>query len=260
MPRLSLRKQTYKVSFLTIKSNGTYILDKREFGSRLRKIIGFKPGNLRLYEIAFIHRSASYTLPDGKKVNNERLEYLGDAILDAILSDFLFDKFPDAAEGFLTKIRSRIVNREVLNQLAVSMGINTLLVSNVSSSHTTKNLFGDAFEALIGAVFLDKGFRKTKKLFIKKVLNKYLDLNQIVNTDNDYKSLVFEWVQKNKLNLIFTYIEEYDPDLKKPVFTTTLYVNRQEFGKGQGASKKEAEQEAATMAWKRVSDISGRIL
>jgi ribonuclease-3 len=245
------------VSSLKDRFNGTYILNKREFGSRLRKILGFKPGNLRLYEIAFIHRSASYTLPDGMKINNERLEYLGDAILDAILSDFLFEKFPDASEGFLTKIRSRIVNRDVLNQLALSMEIDKLLVSNVSSSHPVKNLFGDALEALIGSVFLDKGFKKTKKLFLKKVFNKYLDLNRIVRTDNDFKSLVFEWAQKNKANLIFTYSEEYDSDLKKPIFTTILSINREEFGKGQGASKKEAEQEASTMALKRIRDIYG---
>jgi ribonuclease-3 len=171
---------------LSRKSNGTYFLDKREFVSRLKKIIGFRPGNLRLYEIAFIHRSASFTMPDGKKVNNERLEYLGDAILDAILSDYLFEKFPEASEGFMTKIRARIVNREILNHLSVSMGIDKIVVSNISANHSTKNLFGDAFEALLGAVFLDKGFKKTKKLFIKKVLNKYLDLNQIVNTDTDY--------------------------------------------------------------------------
>jgi len=171
--------------------NGTYLLDKREFSSRLKKILGFSPGNLKLYEIAFIHRSATFTLPSGKRVNNERLEYLGDAILDAILSDFLFEKFPDANEGFMTKIRSRIVNRDVLNQLAVSMGINKILISNISSIQPTKNLYGDALEALIGSVFLDKGFKKTKKLFIRKVFNKYLDLNVIVNTDTDYKSLVF---------------------------------------------------------------------
>jgi ribonuclease-3 len=245
------------VSLLNTKLNGTYILDKREFGSRLRKLLGFKPGNLRLYEIAFIHRSATFILPDGKKVNNERLEYLGDAVLDAILSDYLFEKFPDASEGFMTKIRSRIVNHDVLNQLAVSMGINKILLSNVSSSHPVKNLYGDAFEALLGSVFLDKGFKKTKKLFIKNVLNKYLDLNRIVSTDTDYKSLVFEWVQKNKANLIFTYNEEYNPDFKKPVFTTTLFINREEFGKGTGASKKEAEQEASGEAWKRIKDISG---
>lgn len=242
------------MSLFRKRINGTYILDKREFGSRLKKILGFSPGNLKLYEIAFIHRSATFILPDGKKVNNERLEYLGDAVLDAILSDYLFEKFPDANEGFMTKIRSRIVNRDVLNQLAVSMGINNILITNVSSSHPTKNLYGDALEALIGSVFIDKGFKKTKKLFIKNVLNKYLDLNVIINTDTDYKSLVFEWVQKHKSNLIFTYNEEYDFSLKKSVFSTTLIIDKEEMGEGHGASKKEAEQEAANMAWRRLKD------
>ena len=237
--------------------NGTYIINNREFGKRLKELLGFSPGKLRLYEIAFIHRSASFTLPDGKKINNERLEYLGDAVLDAILSDYLFERFPEASEGFMTKIRSRIVNREVLNQLAVSMGINKILVSNVNSAHPTKNLYGDAFEALIGSIFLDKGFKKTKELFIKKVFNKYLDLEQIISTDTDYKSLVFEWVQKHKSTLIFTFNEEYDFNLKKSVFSTSLIIDREEFGKGQGSSKKEAEQEAACQAWTRLKDLSG---
>jgi ribonuclease III len=242
------------VSFFRKKLNGTYLPDKREFNSRLKNILGIKPGNLVLYEIAFIHRSATVTLPDGKKVNNERLEYLGDAVLDAILSDYLFEKFPEANEGFLTKIRSRIVNRDVLNNLALSMGLNKILLSKVNSAHLTKNLYGDALEALIGSVFLDIGFRKTKKIFIKNVLNKYLDLDLIVKTDTDYKSLVFEWVQKNKSNLIFTYNEEYDFVLKKSVFSTTLFIDKQEFGEGHGSSKKEAEQKAASQAWKRLKD------
>jgi ribonuclease III len=245
------------VSLFRKRSNGTYILEKREFSSRLKKILGFKPGNLKLYEIAFIHRSASFTMPDGKKVNNERLEYLGDAVLDAILSDYLFEKFPDATEGFMTKIRSRIVNRDILNQLAVSMGINNILISNISSVQPTRNLYGDALEALIGSVFLDKGFKKTKKLFITNVLNKYLDLEVIIKTDTDYKSLVFEWVQKRKSNLIFTYNEEYDFNLKKSVFSTTLIIDKEELGEGHGASKKEAEQEASSQAWKRLKDNFG---
>jgi ribonuclease-3 len=193
-------------------------------------------------------------MPDGNKVNNERLEYLGDAVLDAVLSDYLFEKFPDATEGFLTKIRSRIVNREVLNQLALSMGIPDILISNISSVQPTKNLYGDALEALIGSVFLDKGFRKTKKLFIKNVLSRYLDLEKIVNTDTDYKSLVFEWVQKHRSNLIFTYNEEYDFNLKKSVFSTTLLIDKVDMGEGHGSSKKEAEQEAAGKAWKKLKD------
>jgi ribonuclease III len=245
------------VSLFGKRINGTLILPKREFSSRLKKILGFKPGNLKLYEIAFIHRSATFTMPDGKKVNNERLEYLGDAVLDAILSDYLFEKFPDATEGFMTKIRSRIVNRDILNQLAISMGIQNILITNISSVQPTKNLYGDALEALIGSVFLDKGFRKTKKLFIRNVLNKYLDLEVIVKTDTDYKSLVFEWVQKHKSNLIFTYNEEYDFNRKKSVFSTILIIDKEEMGEGHGSSKKEAEQEAASQAWSRLKDNFG---
>ncbi len=240
------------MSLFRKRINGTYILNRQEFGSRLKKILGFSPGNLKLYEIAFIHRSASYTLPNGKKVNNERLEYLGDAVLDAILSDYLFEKFPNADEGFLTKIRSRIVNRDILNQLAVSMGINKILISKINSSQPTKNLYGDALEALIGSLFLDKGFKKTKKFFIRHVLKEYLDLNKIINTDTDYKSLVFEWVQKYKSSLVFTYNEEYDSKLKKSVFSTTLIIDKKELGIGHGSSKKEAEQEAASQAWERL--------
>lgn len=244
------------MSLIKRKSTRTYILDKRDFRTRLGKILGFRPENLRLYELAFIHRSASYTLHNGQRINNERLEYLGDAILDAILSDFLFERFPDASEGFMTKIRSRIVNREVLNQLAISMGFDNILVSNVTSLNNTRNLYGDAFEAFIGSVFLDIGFKRTRKLFIKKVLNKYLDIDKIISTDTDYKSLVFEWVQKNKANIIFTYQEEYDFEIKKSIFSTILLINKAEFGRGQGSSKKEAEQEASNMAWQRIKDIS----
>jgi ribonuclease-3 len=237
------------------RNKGTYIVNKKDFSSGLRKIVGFRTLNLRLYEVAFIHRSASFTLPDGQRINNERLEFLGDAVLDMILSDYLFAKFPDASEGFMTKIRSRIVNHEILNQLAVSMGIDKILVSNVNSSNTTMNLHGDALEALIGAVFVDKGYKRTKNVFIRRVFNKYLDLQKIINTDTDYKSLVFEWIQKHKTNLTFEYKEEYDYKLKKSLFSATLLINKEEFGTGQGASKKEAEQEAAGEAWWKLKEI-----
>lgn len=242
------------MSLFRIRINGTYILDEQEFRTRLKKLLGFRPGNLKLYEIAFIHRSATFILPNGKKINNERLEYLGDAVLDAILSDYLFKKLPNANEGFLTKTRSRIVNRDVLNNLALSMGLNNILISNINNGHPTKNLYGNALEALIGSIFLDKGFKKTKKLFIKNVLDKYLDFDLIVKTDTDHKSLVFEWVQKNKSSLIFTYNEEYDFNFKKTVFSTILIIDNKELGSGQGNSKIEAEQEAAKKAWKKLKD------
>ena len=244
------------MSLFSLRNNGTYVVNKQEFASCLRKIIGFRTTNLRIYEAAFIHRSASFTLPDGQRINNERLEFLGDAVLDTILSDYLFEKFPEANEGFMTKIRSRIVNREILNNLAISMGLDKLLVSNVCLNSSTRNLYGDALEALIGALFVDRGFKKTKNLFIKRVFNKYLDLNKIVDTDTDYKSLVFEWIQKHKTNLTFEYKEEYDFKLKKSVFSATLLINNEEVGTGQGASKKEAEQEAAGKAWAKLKEIS----
>ncbi len=244
------------MSLFSLRNNGTYIVNKQEFASRLREIIGFRTTNLRIYEAAFIHRSASFTLPDGQRINNERLEFLGDAVLDTILSDYLFEKFPDANEGFMTKIRSRIVNREILNNLAISMGIDKILVSNVCLNGSTRNLYGDALEALIGALFVDRGFKKTKNLFIKRVFNKYLDLNKIVDTDTDYKSLVFEWIQKHKTNLTFEYKEEYDFKHKKSVFSATLLINKEEVGTGQGASKKEAEQEAAGKALVKLKEIS----
>lgn len=244
------------MSLFPKRNNGSYIPNRQEFASSLRKIIGFRTFNLRIYEVAFIHRSASFSLPDGQRINNERLEFLGDSVLDAILSDYLFEKFPEANEGFMTKIRSRIVNRDILNQLAISMGLDKILVSNVSSSNSTKNLYGDALEALIGALFLDKGFKKTKNLFIKRVFNKYLNLETIVGTDTDYKSLVFEWIQKHKSNLTFTHKEEFDYKLKKSVFSATLMINGDVFGTGSGISKKEAEQEAACKAWAKIRELS----
>jgi ribonuclease-3 len=244
------------VSLFGAGFNGTYLLKKRELRSGLKKMLGIRTRRLGLYETAFIHRSASLIPVNGRRINNERLEYLGDAVLDAILSDYLFKLFPDANEGFLTKIRSRIVNREVLNQLAKSMGVDKILISQLGSGHQTRNLYGDALEALIGSLFLDKGFERTKKIILKNVLNKYLNINEIVNTDTDYKSLVFEWVQKNKSNLIFTYNEEYDFEQKKSVFSTVLFIDKKEYGEGHGSSKKEAEQEASRLAIKRLKDKS----
>lgn len=234
------------------KKNSARILSKRDFSSRLKKMLGTRPGNLSLYETAFVHRSASILKNGSERINNERLEFLGDAVLDTILSDYIFEKFPDANEGFMTKLRSKIVNREILNQLAVSVGINDLLKCNVGPGNSVRNLYGDALEALIGAMFLDKGFKKTRKIFIKNVLNKHLRINDIVNTDNDHKSLVFEWAQKHKHNLTFTYKEEYDFNTRKSVFTSILLIDNKEFGQGLGSSKKEAEQEASAKAWEKL--------
>lgn len=233
-------------------NNGTLILDKQDFRSRLISILGFRPGNLRLYEMAFIHRSATYVLADGRSINNERLEFLGDAILDAILSEYFFENYPDATEGELTKIRAKLVNREQLNDLAARMGVNELLISHVSKSSHTRHLYGNALEAFIGSVFLDKGYERTKKFIIRNVLGNHIDLNHLLNTESDHKSQVFQWAQKQNRQIIFTYVEDYDFNNKKTVFTSALRVDHEIFGEGTGTSKKEAEQKASLEAWKKI--------
>lgn len=244
------------MNFFKRQSNETYIFDKRDFKKRLKEILGFTPKKLSLFEAAFIHRSATFTLPSGKKINNERLEYLGDAIIDSILSEFLFSKYPHASEGFLTKVRARIVNREELNTVAKNMGFDNLLVNNVCAGSCAKNLYGDAFEAFIGALFLDCGYDKAKKVFIERILNKYIDLNEVVNTDSDFKSLIYEWGQKHRSILTFEYDEEYDQLQRQSIFSSVLYLNQQVYGRGVGLSKKEAEQEASKQAWIKINEFA----
>jgi len=239
------------VFLLRRKENNTLVLDRRDFRLRLKNMLGCKPSNLRLYEMAFIHRSASYTLADGSRVNNERLEYLGDAIIDGIISDYLFHLYPEASEGFLTKTRARIVSRETLNQLGISMKLDNLIVSNLSSGTIPPNLYGNALEALIGALFIDTGYMRTHRFFIEKVLKKYLNLDEVLKSETDYKSLILEYCQKNKLKLHYSFQEVANQNNSHPLFRVTLEINSETIAHGEGASKKEAEQEASMIAWNK---------
>jgi len=227
------------------------IHDRREFKSRLKHLLGFSPGNLRLYEMAFIHRSASYTHTDGTRINNERLEYLGDAIIDSILSDYLFHLYPEATEGFLTKTRARIVNRETLNQLGLSMGLDKLIVSNLSPSDSPRNLYGNTVEALTGALFIDRGYEHTRRFFIEKTLKQHLDLKAVLSEETDYKSLLLEYCQKRKQKISFLFQENNSGT--HPVFTVNLQMNSETIARGEGSTKKEAEQEASMLAWNKLS-------
>jgi ribonuclease III len=206
--------------------------------------------------MAFIHRSASYTAPDGTRVNNERLEYLGDAILDSIVSEFLFHLYPEASEGFLTKTRARIVNREMLNKLAVSLEFEKLIVSNVSSMGGSRNLYGNALEAFVGALFIDSGYEHTRRFFIEKVLAQHLNLNEVLESETDFKSLILEFSQKNKYPVNFIFKEETDPATLKISFTVNLEINNELYATGHGNSKKEAEQEASLIAWTKIKPVT----
>lgn len=212
------------------------------------KILGFLPGNRSLYEIAFVHKSASITCRNGHIINNERLEYLGDAILDAIIADYLYAHFPERDEGFLTQLRSKIVKRKQLNKLAYNLGLASFLVSRTNNEQNQINLLGNAFEALIGAIYLDKGYRRTRKFVIGKILNKHLDLERLARKESDFKSRIIEWAQKNKQEISFVSHEETRPGLHESYFSSQVILADRELGTGTGHSKKDAEQKAAEEA------------
>ncbi len=216
---------------------------KRRYHKAIVRILGFYPKQFDYYELAFIHRSASKIGADGSFVNNERLEYLGDAILSAITAEFLFEKYPLQDEGFLTQMRSKMVNREILNKLAVKINLQKLIIAHTNNSISkVKSINGDTFEAFIGAIYLDRGYKKTKQFIIKKVIETHLDLDELVNTDTNYKSQLIEWSQRYKRVVSFKTNAEQD---NSKIFICNVQLENSCVGTGSGKSKKEAEQNAA---------------
>lgn len=211
----------------------------------LREILGFYPKNLNLYKTAFTHRSASFKI-NGERINNERLEFLGDSILDAVISDFLYHKYPNAKEGFLTEMRSKIVNGEKLKELARLIRLNEFIIQKGSyAKGTITKIHEDAFEALIGAIYLDKGYHKTYKFVKDKILEKYIDFEDLEDLNLNYKSQLIEWAQKIKKPVSF--VSKTDPDEIK-WFSSEVVFDGKTIGIGKGSSKKEAEQNAAKEA------------
>ena len=219
----------------------------KEFFSYLKKQLKINARHVKLYELAFLHRSASLTLADGSIVNNERLEFLGDAIIDAVIADFLFRKFPNEREGFLTRMRSKIVNRAHLDSIANRMGL-VKAVKAYATSHETmkKRICGEVFEALMGAMYLDRGYEKTRKYITNHILENYIDLEQLTQTETDFKSRLIEWGQKHRLQVEFATIEERKGKPNAPPhFSVQVTISNVPVAKGSGKSKKEAEQMAA---------------
>jgi ribonuclease-3 len=226
--------------------------DRKEFYLFLKELLGFYPQNLRLYDLAFIHKSASTVDSQGNYVNNERLEYLGDAILGAIIADFLYNRFPQEDEGFLTKTRSKLVNRSFLTQLTFDMGLNVFIDSNTTKNIDKSHIYGDALEALIGAIYLDRDYQTVKFFVTKKILSQFVDLHVIEQEDSNFKSQLIEWSQKNKREIEFETKEEADDKLKQPKFRAVVKIDNKEVGKGTGSSKKEAHQNAARETLKKL--------
>ncbi len=228
---------------------------RKEFYLFLKNLIGFYPQNLKLYDLAFVHKSASVVDSRGNFTNNERLEFLGDAVLSAVIADFLYNRFPQEDEGFLTKTRSKLVNRTFLTKLTYDMGLNVYIDSNTTKNIDNSHIYGDALEALIGAIYLDKDYSAAKYFITKRILSKFVNLAEIEQNDLNFKSRLIEWSQKNKKELEFDTTEEINERTKQPKFTAVVKIDNVKVGIGTGASKKEAHQNAARQSLEKLEDF-----
>ena len=211
---------------------------------RFYRILGFYPRNIEIYKQALLHKSSSVKT-QGRLINNERLEFLGDAILDAIVADIVYKKFEGKREGFLTNTRSKIVQRETLNNIAINIGLDKLIKYSSKQSSHNSYMSGNAFEALIGAIYLDRGYRACKKFMEERIIGQYINLDKISRKEVNFKSKLIEWSQKNKFEIEFRLIGQTLDDNQNPVFETQIIVENIPGGTGKGYSKKESQQEAA---------------
>ena len=201
--------------FSPFKTVRTEFSSDKDLKQAIKSILGYKPGNIFLYHLAFLHKSVAQMTLSGIKVNNERLEFLGDAILDAVTADYLFKTFPTKDEGFLTEMRSKIVSRATLNKLSQKMGIDRLIQLDSSSSGTFRSFKGDAFEALIGAMYLDKGYDFTRKIILERIIKYYFNIDELVNQEVNFKSKIIEWSQREKKQVQFNVCDETGSGYKK---------------------------------------------
>jgi ribonuclease-3 len=208
----------------------------------LIKKFGYRPKNLKLFEIAFTHKSFSNTKNDVE--SNERLEYLGDTVIDLIVAEYLFNKFPEKDEGFLTKVKAKIVNRNMLSSIGEELELATLIRYKTGRSIRIATIEGNAFEAIIGAIYLDSDYETTKKVFNSRIIRNYIDLNKVLEQEIDFKSALLIWGQRNKLSVEFKITEEASKE-NNFQYTSCVLVNKKKWGIGKGQSKKEAEQHAS---------------
>lgn len=224
--------------FRTLKLSG----EERNLFASVTRIAGRKPKNFDLYKLALRHSSIS-------DHSNERLEFLGDAILDSVIAEYLFRKFPFKNEGFLTELRSRLVKRESLNILAEKTGLCNLIEFNKKITGRSRSMYGNAMEAFIGAIYLDHGYNYSYHFIINYLIKPYFDIQEVIESNRNFKSTLIEWAQKNDKNIEFKIVKEAGEKHNK-VFNSIVLVNYEEVGRGSGSSKKKAEQSAAEQACK----------
>ena len=220
------------------------------------RMLGFYPHDIRYYEQALLHRSSSVKSDQGRLLNNERLEFLGDAILDAVVGDIVYQKFEGKREGFLTNTRSKIVSRESLNHVAEQIGLSKLIKFSIRHASHNSYMGGNAFEALIGAIYLDRGYAYCQYFMEHRIIGPYINLNKISRKEVNFKSKFIEWAQKNKVEISFELISQTLDEFNSPVFVSEILIEGIHACKGKGYSKKESQQIAAHETLNRIKKDS----
>ena len=213
--------------------------------------MGFFPDNISFYEEALLHKSS--TGVRGAYRNNERLEFLGDAILDAVIADIVFKKFKNQNEGFLTNTRSKIVKRETLDRISNNLGLNRLVISSPHVHSHKNHIFGNALEAFIGAVYLDQGYYKTYRFIERKIISAYINIDALAKKEVNFKSKLLEWGQKHKVQMDYQLLENFTDTENNPFFQSEVLLNGLVAGIGTGFSKKESHQQAACEALNKIN-------
>ena len=237
---------------------GIRLLFRKEKESYLcfYRILGFWPHDIRFYEQALLHKSLSVKSEQGGLLNNERLEFLGDAILDAVVADIVYQNFGGKREGFLTNTRSKIVSRESLNHVADQIGLSKLIKYSIRNSAHNSNVGGNAFEALIGAIYLDRGYAYCKYFMEHRIIGQYIDLKKVSRKEVNFKSKLIEWSQKNKVLLRYELVSQSLDEFNSPIFETEVFLEGISVSKGKGYSKKESQQNAAHESMNKIKKDS----
>jgi len=217
------------------------------------KVLGFYPDKIDYYQLAVRHKSVSILTEDGHNLSNERLEFLGDAVLNSVVTDILYRRYENKREGFLTNTRSKIVKRDSLNQLALEIGLDKLVkVTKYVNAHTNNNIYGNALEAIMGAIYLDYGYKKCKQFVEQRLIRTFINLDEIAENEVNFKSKLIEWCQKYRLEPEFVLVDEILNKSNKHIFQTKLVIQGKTICEASGASKKESQQLVSKIAYQQI--------
>jgi len=220
----------------------------------IHRTTGYYPHDIKPYKLAMVHRSKPVKARDGHLINNERLEFLGDAVLDTVVADYLYSTFPHKHEGFLTSTRAKIVQRESLNRIGNSLHLDDHVHANTYSPTHNSYITGNTLEALVGAIYLDQGYQRCRKFIIERLIKKHFNLNNLIRTEQNFKSRLIEWTQKNRVTIQFQLLDSHTDDNNNPIFHTAIILGGIQASDAKGYSKKESHQLAAKEALDRLNN------